>query len=80
MNTLLRITISLFFGLAFVSGVFAESGAIDGSGQVQSKAKTTQTVKVLEDTDTEEASLAEAKKEKIKQEISSYIIDSYKAQ
>lgn len=80
MNTLLRITISLFFGLAFVSGVFAESGTIDGSGQVQSKAKTTQTVKVLEDTDTEEASLAEAKKEKIKQEISSYIIDSYKAQ
>lgn len=86
-NTLVRIITITLISLAFTVGTFAESGKDIGTGKVQSgntlNSDTLEQTK--EENETEEytetkESVSEEKKEKIKQEISSYIIDSYKAQ
>ncbi len=72
MNTLIRIISVILLSLAFSASVFASSGDTSDTpsrtGSVQS-----------EDTDSE-SNAKDEKKEKIKQEVSSYIIESYKAQ
>jgi hypothetical protein len=79
-NIFLRAIIVFLMSLTFSVGVFAESdtGAVSKSGS-QIQAKQIPPVEKSDD-DEETESVREAKKEKIKQEISSYIIDSYKSQ
>ena len=71
-NIFLRIIIWILISLTFSVGAFAESGATSWSG----------TKSITADDTSEEGwdETSEEKKERIKQEISSYIIDSYKAQ
>lgn len=84
-NTFVRILVSLLISLTFSVGVFAADVSKDtSSGKIQS-GTTVETEKAEQDDEQEEEKetkevATEAKKEKIKQEISSYIIDSYKAQ
>lgn len=84
-NTFVRILVSLLISLTFSVGVFAADASKDtSSGKIQS-GSTVETEKAEQDDEQEEEKetkevATEAKKEKIKQEISSYIIDSYKAQ
>lgn len=69
----------LFISLSFVSigGAFAESGKENTSN---TKLESPDTGTGVKDTTLETPEEAEAKKQKIKDEISSYIIESYKAQ
>jgi hypothetical protein len=82
-NTFLRAIIVFLISLTFSVGVFAESdtGTMSTSGS-GSPTKKIQPIDKQDDESEQDAtgSLLEAKKEKIKQEISSYIIDSYKSQ
>lgn len=83
MNTFLRAIIVFLISLTFSVGAFAESdtGTVSTSGS-GSPAKKIQSIDKQDDESDQDAtgSVLEAKKEKIKQEISSYIIDSYKSQ
>lgn len=79
-NIFLSSIIVFVLSLTFSVGAFAESdtGAVSKSGTQIQTSKSTSIEKQDDDEETE--SVREAKKEKIKQEISSYIIDSYKSQ
>jgi hypothetical protein len=79
-NIFLRSIIVFLVSLTFSVGAFAESdtGAVSKSG-TQIQIKQVPSIEKQDD-DEETESVREAKKEKIKQEISSYIIDSYKSQ
>jgi hypothetical protein len=83
-NTILRAIIVFLISLTFSVGVFAESdtGTMSKSGS-ETQARKTQSIDKQDDNNDDKedtGSVLEAKKEKIKQEISSYIIDSYKSQ
>jgi hypothetical protein len=84
-NTSVRIILGILISLTFTVGVFADSEKDTGSGKTQSWS-TTETSEAIKDTENQEdekkekEEITEAKKEKIKQEISSYIIESYKLQ
>lgn len=84
MNNFVHIIVAVIISLTFSVGVFANSGEVTPTNKSQ-----TWNILKTESWDEEwiddikkipEESATEAKKEKIKQEISSYIIDSYKAQ
>jgi len=91
-NTLTRIISVVLISLTFTVGAFADSEKDTGTGKVQSvrvQSGVTITTDISEekkedvnkeDTRDEKDVVSEEKKRKIKQEISSYIIDSYKAQ
>ena len=84
MNTFLRAIIVFLISLTFSVGAFAESdtGTVSTSGS-GSPTKKIQSIDKQDDSNDDKedtGSVLEAKKEKIKQEISSYIIDSYKSQ
>ena len=71
-----KIILALIITLSFSTGVFAASWETEST----SNTETGTTTEKDEGTETEAGKAIEAKKEKIKQEVSSYIIESYKIQ
>lgn len=75
-NILKKLILAFIITLSFSTGIFAASGEIESTD----KPGTGTTTEKYESSETEASNVVESKKEKIKQEVSSYIIESYKIQ